>query len=67
MATTVSPDLVAHDAPSTADATALRTGAVGFLSNVAIGVSSTAPAYSMGPYFDRKPEFLPLDHDQELA
>src|ERR1700753_2735178 len=44
---TVSPDLVAQDAAADADSPDLREGAIGFMSNVAIGVASTAPAYSM--------------------
>jgi amino acid transporter len=47
MATTVPPDLSADDATAATDAHDLRPGAIGFASNVAIGVASTAPAYSM--------------------
>ena len=53
MSTTVSTDRVSTDrvragavAPA-AEPGELKAGAIGFLSNVAIGVSSTAPAYSM--------------------
>src|SRR6202046_4901358 len=48
MSTTVSTDRVRDGAVApVAEPAGLKTGAIGFLSNVVIGVSSTAPAYSM--------------------
>src|SRR6201994_2062921 len=48
MATTVATDRVRDGAVApAAEPGGLKTGAIGFLSNVAIGVSSTAPAYSL--------------------
>lgn len=47
MATTVAPAPTGEAPPPRTASVGLRIGAIGFISNVAIGVASTAPAYSL--------------------